>query len=108
MTSANDVIAAVMRGELDEDLDALLDAVIARRKNAARRRAASLTIGDRVRIEGISPKGMNGATGTVKGMRGKRVEVEIDKEFARFAGRFASMIESGLPLRVPDTCVVPA
>lgn len=107
-TSANDVIAAIVRGDMDDDLDALMDTVVARRRNAARRRSASLSIGDRVRLDGISPKALNGATGTVKGRSRTRIEVVIDKEYARAAGRFASMIEMGLPLRVPETCAVPA
>lgn len=109
MTRSSNLIAAIMRGEHDDDLDALMDAVVARRKNARRRAAAELNVGDRIRLRGISPKGLEGATGTVKGGRTRsRIEVVIDKEYARLAGRFESIIAAGLPLRVPETCVVPA
>jgi hypothetical protein len=51
---------------------------------------------------------MVGATGVVRGRSRSRIDVEIDKEFAPAAGRFGAQILAGLPLRVPETCVVPA
>jgi hypothetical protein len=108
VTRSSNLIAAIMRGEHDDDLDALMDAVVARRKNARSRAAASLSVGDRVRLRGIRPKALEGATGTVKNIARTRIGVQIDKEFAWNAGRFSSAIELGAPLRVPVVCVVPA
>ena len=113
-TSANDVIAAIVRGELDNDIETVLDAVIARKKAASKLRAAqakaTLSVGDRVRLTGISPKALDGATATVCDVfsRGSRIGVEIDKEFAGVAGRFSGMIRMGIPVQVPASCVVPA
>lgn len=108
MTSATSVIAAIARGELDSDLDTIIETATNRRKTAARNIASLLKSGDRVRLSGIRPKALDGAMGTVDRVERTRVAVVIDKEFARGAGRFATSITMGIPLRVPNTCLTPA
>lgn len=108
MTSANDVIAAIVRGELDDDLLPIAEALDQRRRLASKRVVASLKPGDRVKLTGISPKALDGATGTVKEVKRSRIGVVIDKEYAGQAGRFSDSIRLGMPLRVPNACIVPA
>lgn len=103
--NGREVIAAITMGELDDVIDAIQDAARAREKIVHRNRAASVKIGDRVRLTGIRPKALDGATGTVRSRRQTSLMVEIDKEYARGAGRFQYSIENGVPLGVPVACV---
>jgi len=65
----NDVIRAIMNGELDDDLDRLSAAIKEQRKETRAREAAvnrlTMLPGTRVRLKGLSPKRLNGKTGTI-------------------------------------------
>jgi hypothetical protein len=103
---ATEVIAAIARGQLDADLETIIDTATNRKRITARSLASLLKPGDRVRLTGIRPRILDGATGVVQDISRTRIGVVIDKEFARGAGRFARSITMGLPLRVPNVCVV--
>ena len=99
------VVTAIAMGELDEHLDNIIEAGRAREKIAHRNKAAALKPGDRVRLTGIRPKGIDGATGTVQSRRQTSLMIVIDKEYAPVAGRFGPQISMGLALGVPAACI---
>jgi len=107
--NGREVIGAIAMGELDANIDELQRAITARQKIVRTNRAETITAsvkkGDRVRLTGISPKGLNGATGTVQSVTRSRVHVVIDKEFAGVSGRFGASIGFGMPLGVPAACI---
>jgi hypothetical protein len=67
----------------DGDLDVIFDACRARRKTLGSIKAATVKEGDRVRIDGISPKYLAGVTGTVtsidRSRKGGIAVVEADR-----------------------------
>jgi hypothetical protein len=73
----------ILLGERDFELDVLANAIVRRRKQIAEARAASMAIGDRVRLQGLGmgSKYLNGATGTIIGFLTKNIKVQIDPEF---------------------------
>lgn len=102
------LIAGIVHGDFDNDLDNISEAVRSRRKEANRKQAQinALTIspGARVVLKGLSPQYLNGITGEVvappahaRGRRGKaRLYVKTDDPRAR---------RYGDPLSVPANCV---
>lgn len=103
------LIAGIVHGDFDNDLDNISEAVRSRRKEANRKQAQinALTIspGARVVLKGLSPQYLNGITGEVveppasarRGRRGKaRLYVKTDDPRAR---RYSN------PLSVPANCV---
>lgn len=99
---ATTIARKIAEGEYDGELDHLNRTAVERIKMLRAQReaaiAAELSVGDRIEItDGISPKYMIGAKGTVtQPPRGKRVEVDLDHA----AGRFGT---DGI--RVPLSCV---
>jgi hypothetical protein len=98
MTPAT-LIASIINGEYDDDIDRIFRALRSR-ENEIRRRAAqvnliTLTPGTRVRLKDLSPKYLNGLTGVVKASRGARITVELDTNTDRF----------GKIVRPPASCV---
>lgn len=95
MTSATlsmqDVTQHIVNTATEEDLDTLFEAVRTRRKVLRDLRAMSVRDGAEVTLQGISPKYLNGLTGTVQpGRRGQRVDVLLDEESTdrlRYASR---------------------
>ena len=73
----------IMSGDHDYELEILAQAILKRRRIIGEIRAASLKVGDRVRIEGVGmgAKYLNGMTATVTGFATKNVKVQIDPEF---------------------------
>ena len=100
-----DVLAAIDSGLFDADLDTLREMIRSRKDRHGKILAMTAKPGDRVRLAGIRPAGLDGATGTVKARRKTSLMVEIDKEFASRAGRFALSITQGSPLGVPASCI---
>jgi hypothetical protein len=86
------VIAAILRGEFDDIENEIVGAINSRRR--MRRDIESYTalgtvqVGTKVRLEGLSPKYLNGLTGEVVGKRGKRFTVRLDNP--ALAGRYAN------------------
>ena len=100
--NANDVIAAIVRGEFNDDLDRLSNAIKTQRKEARSREAAvnrlTMLPGSRVRLKGLSPKRLNGKRGTIvenKSRHKTALAVEMDVVDARETN----------PIYVPAGCV---
>ena len=83
--NGTEIIAAIVVGEVDDMLDRIAHAARSREKEVARLTARNLAPGARVRLTGISPKALEGATGTVQSKNQTSVNVVIDKEYASIA-----------------------
>lgn len=63
------LIASIINGEYDDGLDRIVEAVRSRRQELSRKRsqlnALTIDVGARVRLQGLSPKYLNGLEGTV-------------------------------------------
>lgn len=97
MTNAS-VIAAIVNGEVDDSLDRIRQAIKDRENTIASVALYTLDVGDRVRLKGLSPKYLNGLTGTIVSRpRGnsKRFGVKLDTPHPRF----------GSTVRPPVQCV---
>jgi len=94
--SGNDILAALIRGELT---DAQVIGVVnenRRRKNAEKLlKAQTLKIGERCKISGIRPKRLNGTIGTIAGFN--RTNTRADLKIANNSIADGSMIY-GIPL----------
>lgn len=112
MLTYTDVIAAIVNGELDDNLDDFSEALNLRRKEAGRKQAVlnSLTLkpGAQVRLRGLRPKYLNGRTGTVmeqgpysnKGTSARpRMDVLLDMPVGKFF--------DGKVRGVPADCIAP-
>lgn len=67
----------------EQDLLRILGAVNARRTALRAITAAAVRIGAAVRLDGLSPKYLDGLTGVVRRIHGKHAEVELDEESTR-------------------------
>lgn len=81
--TADDIVAALRLGVLDDDIRKVVANAKHRAKFVEGLAARSLTVGDRVALSGLSPQYLNGRTGVVtavdRGGRGKpRVSVRLD------------------------------
>lgn len=85
----DDIVSAIAAGMLDGDLDRLAGVVSDRMAVLRHARSvalmATLDIGDRVRIDrSVRPLYLQGALGTVAGLVGERVVVQLDYPVGRF------------------------
>lgn len=74
----------------EQDLDALREAIKTRHAVLGQQRAASVRRDAEVRLDGLSPKYLNGLTGTVESISGNRADVRLDEKSTtrlRYAGR---------------------
>ncbi len=79
------IASAIMAGQLDDRLGAIVDVVKERRDAQARVKFYSLTPGDKVRfVATVRPRYLAGATGTLRALRNTRVTVDLDKPAGRF------------------------
>jgi hypothetical protein len=90
----------------EDDMRLVFDACRTAQRNLrdAKAQAARQTLkrGDKVKLTGLSPKYLNGLTGTIVARpTGKRIEVKLDSP--GMAGRYAP--SGDRPMRVPLTCV---
>lgn len=92
-----DIVPAIMNGELDNSLSAIVEAINARRKVI--RQAATLVNkvvlvpGTRVKLKGLSPKYLNGLTGVIReggSRRTKDLPVLLDE--GQYTGRYGRNI----------------
>ena len=81
---ANTVIANIMKGEYDSDLDAIRDAVRARRKTAAQGLFYELEVGDPIIIKNCNPKYLIGRRGKVMRKLQKRVVIDLDERAGKW------------------------
>jgi predicted RNA-binding protein with PUA-like domain len=63
----------------------------------ARHALRTLQVGDQVRLTGLKPKYINGARGTIRGLRQTKFEVLLDD--GQYTGRFSRLVT------VPATCL---
>lgn len=112
-TQPSDVIAFIAARADETDLDNIINAVKARRTMLGRINAAAVKVGAAVRLDGLSPKYLNGLTGTVSIVSGGRCSVVLDEHSttalryaprSRYAGAIAMLPEgedrytlSGIP-----------
>jgi len=73
----------IMSGRIDTSLDIIAQALLKRRKQIAENRAMSLSVGDRVRIQGVGmgAKYLNGMMATVTGFATKNIRIKIDAHY---------------------------
>lgn len=77
--TVNDVAEFITNAATEEDLDDVVNAVKARQKALRNLRAMDVKPGVEVTLTGLSPKYLNGLSGTVQeGGRGQRVDVLLD------------------------------
>ena len=105
MTVPATLIASIINGDYDDDLDRIIEAVKSRRRENSERRgrinALTLKPGTRVRLKGLSPKYLNGLEGEIitdpLGGSGKkhRIAVKLDHP----ARRYGSIV------RPPGNCM---
>jgi hypothetical protein len=114
MTTLQEVTAFIAAEATDEDCHRIFESTKARRKILGQMRSAALVEGAEVRIEGISPKALNGLRGTINTIRGARADIDLDANSTRalsFSGtRHARGIAPGalthLLVGVPlSTCI---
>jgi hypothetical protein len=87
--TVEELTGAIARGELDQHLLTLQDAIGRRLDTLTARSAATalleLSPGDRVEINHVArPKYLHGARGTVAGLAGQHVVVSLDRPVGRF------------------------
>jgi hypothetical protein len=78
-TTPADVIAFIVARADETDLANILNAVKARRKALGQINASAVKVGATVTLDGLSPKYLNGLTGTVKSVSGGRCTVTLDE-----------------------------
>jgi len=110
-----DQVLDYVHGHADErELDTLADALKSRHNALRQRRALAVHTGLGVRLNDLSPKYLNGLTGTVETESGNRVDVRLDKASTttlRYAGRkfFIGPDEEEYLLRgVPKSSCIPS
>lgn len=89
-TTAPDVIAFILARADETDLTNIINAVKGRRKALGQINAAAIRPGVQVTLDGLSPKYLNGLTGTVKSVQGARCTVTLDQRSTtslRYAGQ---------------------
>lgn len=73
-----DVVDYIVGGATEGDLAVIINAINLRRKALRAISAAAVTVGAKVTLDGLSPKYLNGLTGTVKSVQGARCTVTLD------------------------------
>ena len=107
MSNLQTVVAGIYEIDSLDDMERVWDAAKARQKElrdrASRINAASIKVGDKVRLRDISPKYLNGAIVEVTKIEGKKVGVKPIEET-----NFQARNRLGMGGRVPAACVEPA
>jgi hypothetical protein len=90
-----EVIAAIDTMDSD-DLGLVLDAYKARmkyvREASSRQAAATIKVGDKIRLSGLRPKYLNGLTGVVVSRNGDKFSVAFDDESKWASGRYGDQV----------------
>lgn len=89
-SSVTEVLDYVHSHADEQDLDALFRAIRTRRSVLGEQRAATVRRDTEVHLDGLSPKYLNGLTGTVESLKGNRADVRLDEKSTnrlRYAGR---------------------
>ena len=99
-----EVVVNILNGKLDDgDFERILDAIRRRRRTLrvieTAKTIAVLEMGAKVELQGLSPKYLNGLTGTVEQINSTRIRVKLDQP--NLAPRFA---RAGV-VNAPASCV---
>ncbi|MEV7123911.1 hypothetical protein [Kitasatospora griseola] len=78
--SLADTVNFILNEATDADLDRVVSALKDRRKALATMRAANVTTGVTATTHNLSPKYLNGLTGTVVEINGKHADLELDAD----------------------------
>lgn len=78
-TTLTEAMSFVVNGATEDDLDNLLAAMRRRRSALSSLRAASVSVGDQVRLVGLSPKYLNGLEGVVETINKNRCSVRLSR-----------------------------
>lgn len=90
-STTQEIVEAILTGEVDDGHDAIESAIAYRSEAMARVLAAGLESGDRVRLVKIRPQYLCGVEGTVAGRPSEgRVPVKIDDGY--HTGRYAQTV----------------
>ena len=81
MTTEQEIVNAIIRGEYDEYLNSIKNAIKGRQEMVSRAKFFTIKMGDRVRLVNLRPKYMVGATGTVLHHNNTRITVRLDQEW---------------------------
>jgi hypothetical protein len=92
------IVEAIYNGEADDGFDAIFAAIKDRERAVASIRAATLKVGDRIRLTNLRPKYLVGATGTIleRGNGKGRFVVQLDDPTTRYGAEVrasAGMLE---------------
>ncbi len=82
MIPAN-LLAFVVNEADADDLDRIIEAIKSRRRTLRDLRAAVVQKGAAVTLDGLSPKALNGLTGSVETITGQRADVRLDETSTR-------------------------
>jgi hypothetical protein len=74
------VLSYIVLSADEDDLDRVIQAVRDRRKTLATAAAADVQTGASVELHNLSPKALNGLTGDVDRINGKRADVLLDED----------------------------
>lgn len=103
--SFEQIVRAIRCGAVDDRETQIIDEINARRRFMSSMTAAELSLNQRVKISGISPKWLNGLTGKIVALpyraNSKRFDVELDAAaddlpLDRY-GREQSKVQRGIP-----------
>ena len=105
MTAFNEILNSIHSGAVDGQISLLFDALRDRQKTVRKiseaQNVATLKPGTAIVLDGLSPKYLNGLTGTVASIQGTTVGIKLDQKL--YQGKFWGTET----LRVPASCVHP-
>lgn len=96
--SLSDALNFILTGASNEDLSRVIEAIKNRRTILSTINAAAVTVGAAVKLDGLSPKYLNGLTGTVASISGRSATITLDARSTtdlRWNGRRRFFIAEG-------------
>lgn len=107
-TTLTDVLGFVLGSAEQSDIERLYAAIKQRQQVLRAVKAAAVSEGATVKLEGLSPKYLNGLTGAAQNIQGQRCDVKLDETSTmtlRFTGRrffvppgVTNYVVTGVPL----------
>lgn len=79
----NELITSILSGDLDDDLDAIAESLVDRRKLVARSSFHVIKVGQQATLQNLSPKYLVGAPVTVVEKRQSRLVVRLPEDWLR-------------------------
>jgi len=107
MSLTQELIDEILGGEHDTLLDAIEQAIRARRQAVATTTAALVRVGDPVRTQNVRPKYLSGVSGVVASKGNKKIRVqlagaELQRVKARGGQRYLDFDDT---IEVPHSCI---